>query len=152
MLKINQRYKYWELWYDEEGERQCAGTHWSEEWTDIEKLNAMEESDIVELITENQEFAKTYRGEKVTKQSIKPAVREIKSLIDCINLSFVLKKLTEEQKGIYIVMNDYLKIKELSQSHIPDQIFFDDFEHQLRLLFKSMQAKLKTSIEKYNLS
>ncbi|WP_263364628.1 hypothetical protein [Paenibacillus peoriae] len=41
----------------------------------------MEESDIVELIADDQEFAKNYRGEKVTKKSIRPAVDEIKGIL-----------------------------------------------------------------------
>ncbi|MNW53777.1 hypothetical protein D3C74_313510 [compost metagenome] len=78
---INQKYKYWELWYDNEEKRQFAATHWTEEWTDIEELKNIEESDIVELIADDQEFAKNYRGEKVTKKSIRPAVDEIKGIL-----------------------------------------------------------------------
>ncbi|MDY8021141.1 hypothetical protein [Paenibacillus polymyxa] len=84
MNKINQKYKYWELWYDNEDKKQCAATHWSEEWTDIEELKSAEESDIIKLITDDQEFAKDCRGEKITKQSIKPALREIKGILESL--------------------------------------------------------------------
>ncbi|GMX64518.1 hypothetical protein Elgi_37870 [Paenibacillus elgii] len=80
-MKINKKYKYWEFYYDEDDNCQCAATHWSEEWKRLEELKKYSDEELEALILDNQSFAKTYRNEKVTKRSVAPAIKEFKQII-----------------------------------------------------------------------
>jgi len=80
-LKINKKYKYWEFYFDEDDNCQCAATHWSDEWERLETLKQYSDTELEGLLLDNQEFAKTHRQEKVTKRSIAPAIKEFRQIV-----------------------------------------------------------------------
>lgn len=87
VVKMNNKYKYWELWFDEGKENEngegtlCIATHWSEEWHNVNILLHKEEQDISQMILDDIEFAKTIRGETVSSRSMKPALSEFKKIM-----------------------------------------------------------------------
>jgi hypothetical protein len=86
-LVINQKFKYWEFYYDLEDDTQCAATHWTEEWSRLETLLKYTDEELEGLVQDDMHFAKTHRGERVTIRSIKPAVKEFKEIIKELELA-----------------------------------------------------------------
>ncbi|KAF6565334.1 hypothetical protein G9G63_09240 [Paenibacillus sp. EKM202P] len=81
-MKINKKYKYWELYYDINGDtsstfenRQCIGSIWSDEWSGLELFDMTDEQ-LKEHLTDDIE----YYHEKVDKRKIKSAIRELREI------------------------------------------------------------------------
>lgn len=78
-MKINQKYKYWELYFDEEIKKQLIGSIWAEEWSNL-KLLSKSENELSEHLLLDIEDKYKYEGLKVNRGLVKHAISELKKI------------------------------------------------------------------------
>lgn len=87
---INKKYRYWELWHDFESLNgngdQCIATHWSDEWYTLTSMLSKTDDEIKEMIKNDIEYARDAYGEKVSKRSVAPALKEFKKILQELGL------------------------------------------------------------------